>query len=373
MGKLLQPDVFPAPESRAAATGPQNSHQAGKLFSIVAAREAAGGQDFIIQVAQDRSADEELTKKFGALLAIVLALGILAAAVIATSLTKRGLRPLAKMTESLRRVGPTRLDERLGATAWPAELQPMASAFDEMFKRLEQSFTRLSQFSADLAHELRTPVANIRGEAEVTLTRERSPAEYREVMESCVAECARLSGIIDNLLFLARAESADQQVQRANFDGRAAIEKIAAYYRPLCEERHVTLTCEGSGEISADAILFGRALSNLIENALRFTPAGGAITLSLRGRNGATEVSVHDTGAGISPEHLPRVFDRFYRADASRSSAGTGLGLALVKSIVALHGGTATAQSEPDQGTTVTLAFPRVAHSSKEFAGKDRP
>lgn len=235
----------------------------------------------------------------------------------------------------------------------------MAAAFDEMFNRLEDSFTRLSQFSADLAHELRTPVANIRGEAEVSLTRERSPAEYREVMHSCVAECARLSGIIDNLLFLARAESADQQIHVTSFEGRDAIEKIAAYYQMSADDHRIAVTCEGQGQIRADPLLFGRAVSNLVENALRFTPDGGKILIGLTVGADSCTVCVQDNGAGIAPEHLPRVFDRFYRADSARSSAGSGLGLALVKSIAELHGGSATVTSEEGRGTTVTLTFPK--------------
>src|SRR5204862_2573013 len=134
--------------------------------------------------------------------------GILASTVIALTVTRKGLRPVREMTRSLKLIGPKRLHERIPPEGWPSELRPLAVAFDEMLDRLEDSFTRLSQFSADLAHELRTPIANIRGEAEVALTRPRSPDEYREVIESSVAECERLSGVIDNLLFLARAEGA---------------------------------------------------------------------------------------------------------------------------------------------------------------------
>jgi two-component system heavy metal sensor histidine kinase CusS len=230
-----------------------------------------------------------------------------------------------------------------------------------MLERLEDSFTRLSQFSADLAHELRTPIANMLGEAQVTLTRTRSPEEYREVIESSVAECERLSGIVDNLLFLARAESADRQIHPTLFDGGPAIEKIAAYYETIAEDRHVTIRCTGEGEISADAVLFSRAVSNLVDNALRFTPDGGGISISIAERDAHSEISVSDTGCGISAEHLPRVFDRFYRADSSRSSEGVGLGLALVKSIVDLHRGSARLDSEVNRGTTVILTFPKPA------------
>jgi two-component system heavy metal sensor histidine kinase CusS len=230
-----------------------------------------------------------------------------------------------------------------------------------MLGRLEDSFTRLSQFSADLAHELRTPIGNMLGEAQVALTRERSSEEYRSIIESTAAECERLSGIINNLLFLARAESAEQQIKRSLFDGRAALEKIASFYQTAAEDRHVNIACEGEGQIFADPALFNRALSNLIDNALRFTADGGKIHISIGTRDGRTEISVRDTGAGIAPEHLPRVFDRFYRGDASRSSAGTGLGLALVKSIVDLHGGSVAIKSEPDRGTKVTLSVPNQA------------
>ena len=277
------------------------------------------------------------------------------------TVTKRGLRPLAEMTRSLRRVAPNRLHERVPPHAWPRELQPVAVAFDEMLDRLEDSFTRLSQFSADLAHELRTPLAHIRGEAEVALTRPRSPNEYQAVIESSVVECERLSGIIDNLLFLARADAAEGPVRPEIFDARVAAEKIVAYYEALAEDGQVRLAAEGAAEIFADPLLFSRALSNLIENALRFTPKHGEVTISIRPEKSATEIVVRDTGAGIGAEHLSRVFDRFYRADPSRASEGTGLGLALVKSIAELHGGSAALASVVGSGTCVTLRFPHAA------------
>jgi two-component system heavy metal sensor histidine kinase CusS len=234
----------------------------------------------------------------------------------------------------------------------------MAIAFDEMLKRLDESFTRLSQFSADLAHELRTPIANMLGEAQVALSRDRSSAEYRDTIESAIGECERLSGIVDNLLFVARVDAAREPVARKRFDARAAVEKIAAFYQPIAEDHHVAISCRGEGEIYADPDLFERALGNLLDNALRFTPENGSIQIALSEHDADFEVEVSDNGYGIAPEHLPRVFDRFYRAESSRSSDGAGLGLALVKSIVGLHGGSATIHSEPGRGTTVKLSFP---------------
>ena len=359
MNSLLPPNIFPATQSLPFfVPRPEDYRRSSKLFSLVATVEQAGGQSYTIQVAQDRSDDDRFRKEFGALLAIVLVSGILASAMIAITVTKRGLRPLGEMTRSLKRAGPSHLQERIAPAGWPRELQPLAVAFDEMLDRLEDSFRRLSQFSADLAHELRTPIANLRGEAEVALTRDRTPDEYREVIESSVGECERLSGMVDNLLFLARAEAAEGHVQPTLFDGKAAVEKIAAFYGAIAEEQHVSISCAGEGDIYADSMLFGRAVSNLVENALRFTPAGGTIQISIASHTAQSEVSVRDNGSGIAAEHLPHVFDRFYRADSSRSSQGAGLGLALVKSITDLHGGSATVESELNRGTTVTLAFP---------------
>src|SRR2546430_7607142 len=196
------------------------------------------------------------------------------------------------------------------------------------------------------------------GEAQVALMRDRTNAEYRETIESTVGECERLSRIVDNLLFVARADAAREPIERKRFDARAAVEKIAAFYQTVAEERHVAISCSGDGEIYADPDLFQRALGNLLDNALRFTPQDGSIQITLSEHNADVEVAVSDNGCGIAPEHLPRVFDRFYRAESSRGSDGAGLGLALVKSIVDLHGGSARVQTEVGRGTTVRLTFP---------------
>ena len=358
MTRVLPPPAFPDPQDKDSVDYPKNYRTNKKLFSLVATREEIDGQPFIIQVAQDRTSDEQFATEFAIVLGAALGLGIVASAIIAIAVTTRGLLPLQQLTESLGRIDPSHLDERVSRASWPRELQPVATAFDDMLARLENSFTRLSQFSADLAHELRTPISNIRGEAEVSLSRPRTLEEYRNVIESIAAECERLSGIVHNLLFLARAEGVDRQIERRVFAARSAIEKIAAYYRTLAEERVISIVNEGDGEVYADALLFDRALSNLLDNALRFTPDRGTITIATRTTADRTELTVADTGEGIPPQHLPHICDRFYRVDSSRSSQGAGLGLALVKSVAELHGGSAAIASELNRGTTVTLSFP---------------
>src|SRR5437667_3937258 len=359
MDRSLPSEIFPLPQkSESAVRGLKDYRRGAKLFSLVALSEESGGQAYTLQVAQDRSSDERIERNFAFLFIIVLSGSVLASGFIAVTVTKRGLRPLGEMTRSVGRIGPTHLKERVTPADWPRELQPLATAFDDMLKRLDDSFTRLSQFSADLAHELRTPIANMLGEAQVALTRDRTAAEYRDTIESTVGECERLSRIVDNLLFVARVDAAREPIARKRFDARAAVEKIAAFYQTLADEHHVTITCSGEGEIYADPDLFERAVGNLLDNALRFTPEHGSIHITLSENDGQFELAVGDNGCGMSPVHLSRVLDRFYRAGSSRGSDGAGLGLALVKSIVDLHGGSANIESEIGRGTTVKLTFP---------------
>jgi two-component system heavy metal sensor histidine kinase CusS len=359
MDRLIPRDVFPAPQEPALAIRNRKDYRtAGKLFSLLTFNEYPSGEVYTLQLAQDRSSDEQVKRNFALLFLIVLLGGIVASTLIAIIVARRGLRPLREMTESLGRIGPEQLKQRIGSTGWPNELQPLAIAFDQMLKRLDDSFTRLSQFSADLAHELRTPIANMLGEAQVALTRDRTAAEYRETIESTVAECERLSGIVNNLLFVARVDAAREPIARKWFDARAAVEKIAAFYQTVADDHNVTIDCSGDGQIYADPDLFERAVGNLFDNALRFTAEHGSIRVAVSKHDRDFEVSVHDNGPGISPEHLPHVFDRFYRAEPSRGSDGAGLGLALVKSIVELHGGRAAIDSQVGGGTTVKLTFP---------------
>ncbi len=360
MSVLAPAEQFPAARKFVSPELQAKSYRRdAKVFYLLSTAAIVGDRTLTIQVAQDRSEDEDFRKEFGILFLVALVVGIFASALIAFSVARRGLQPLTKLTKSLERIGPSKLHERIGSASWPPELQPVVAAYDGMLSRLEESFVRLSQFSADLAHELRTPVGNILGEAQVTLTRARSSEEYRAALESTVAECERLSLIVDNLLFLARAEAKDRQIERQPIDGRAAAEKMVAYYETLADEHGVTIGSTGEGQVLADPVLFDRALGNLVDNALRFTPKGGDIRISLSQQNGQVHVAVTDNGSGIPKKDLPRVFDRFFRADPARTSSGsTGLGLSLVRSIMELHGGSAAIESEIGRGTTVTLSFP---------------
>jgi two-component system heavy metal sensor histidine kinase CusS len=298
----------------------------------------------------------------------VLGFGLIFAAVAGAWVARKGMRPLTEVTEAAQHITASQLHERIAGAHWPTELARLAAAFDAMLDRLEDSFTRLSQFSADLAHELRTPINNLRGEAEVALTRDRTPEEYRHILASGLEEYERLSRMIDGLLFLARSDRADAAVERVRFDARKEIEAVREFQEALAEEHGVNVTCEGSIWLTGDPALFRRAVSNLLANALQHTPAKGSVRLVLRMLDDqAAELSVRDTGGGIGPEHLLRIFDRFYRAGRSRSQSpgGVGLGLAIVQSIMRLHGGKATIESVLGQGTHVMLRFPPAVPPSR--------
>lgn len=358
----------PSPSSGDTETTAEWRSPAGRSYRLMAARAtvASVSSPRTLQVALDVSHDDALIADYRRKMALVLLGGIIFSAAAGLMTARKGLRPLDEITAAAGRVTATQLDERIGLTPWPKELTALAAAFDAMLDRLHESFTRLSQFSADLAHELRTPVNNLMGEAGVALAKPRTPEEYRQVLESSLEEYGRLSRMIDGRLFLAHAESAQAQIQPIRLDASQELEAVREFYEAEAEEQGVELVCQGEVRVKADPMLFRRAVSNLVSNALRYTPPGGRIALTARQSKGqCAEVTVMDTGCGIEPRHLTNLFQRFYRADPARSQdrsgryQGTGLGLAIVKSIVEMHSGTVTLESQPGAGTTVTLKFPQ--------------
>jgi len=289
-----------------------------------------------------------------------LSLGLVFSALAAFFVARRGLRPLAEMTRHMEGVTASQLHERLEPAHWPEELSALAAAFNAMLLRLADAFARLTQFSADLAHELRNPVSNLMGETEVALSKPRTAGEYRQILESNLEDYGRLSRIVESLLFLARAENTEVPLHTESLDGGEVLESVCRYHEALAEEKGIRLDCQGRGCLNADVLLLKRALSNLLVNAIWHTPAYGTIRLILHpAEDGTVEIRVEDSGCGIAQEHLGKVFDRFYRIDPARSEEGTGLGLAIVKSIMELHGGSVTINSQPGFGTAVILRFPQ--------------
>ena len=323
---------------------------------------ALGPQGTVLRGVLDVSDSRRLLEAYRTKLAGVIGLAILLSAAIGFMLTRRGLAPVRAIAAEIGRINAEKLHQRIADDAWPAELRVLAENFDTMLARLEQSFEQLTRFSSDIAHEFRSPVNNLVAAASVTLARARTPLEYQQTLEVVVEEGSRLSRMVASMLFLARADNAEQHVHLEQVALAGEFQKLIEFYEIAADEQGVTLEARAEGQIMADPLLLRRALSNLLTNALRYTPRGGTIRLLGTATPDAVIIAVSDTGAGIDARHLPHLFDRFYRADAARSSTdSTGLGLAVVRSIAELHGGTAGVTSSPGQGSTFTLRFPHTA------------
>jgi two-component system heavy metal sensor histidine kinase CusS len=272
---------------------------------------------------------------------IAIASGVVLMTVLGWIAARRGLAPVRAMAALAQRISATHLDARLPPGSVPAELQGLAQAFDEMLERLAGSFRQLTDFSSDLAHEMRTPISNLVTQTEVALSRTRSPDEYREVLYSSLEEYERLTRMISDMLFLAKADDGTTVLHTEPVDLAAETNALFEFFAALADERDVTLVLEGGGRIEAERLMLRRAISNLLSNAIRHTPTGGEVRVEIRPlASGQVRFTVANPGE-IPAEHLPRLFDRFYRVDASRhrTSEGAGLGLAITKSIVATHKG----------------------------------
>jgi len=354
MAKELPVARFGGPETAGRGLLAEAGGRAYRLMS-----EQAGS--FRIQVALDLEHERELLATYRRRLWLVLGAGLVLSVAVGYRLSHRGLRPLKEIAAAMRRTSSTQLQERLNARGLPAELSTLAATFNAMLDRVEEGFNRLSQFSSDIAHELRSPVNNLRLDVEVALARERSAEEYRETLGSLAEEFVRLSRLIDSLLFLARTENPQIEIRREALRVDQELEAIREFYEASASEGGIRLRVEAPETFTAalDRTLFQRAVGNLVENALAHTPAGGAVTLSAALEEGRLLVVVSDTGEGIPASELAHVFDRFRRADPSRSrhSGGVGLGLAIVKRIAALHGGEVVIESELGRGTRATLVF----------------
>lgn len=313
----------------------------------------------LVQVALDVTDEQALMEKYRLKIGIALLAGLCLAGGLGIVVARKGLQPLKEMAATVAQITATGLQQRVRSGTWPTELHQLTVALDAMLGRLEESFARLTEFSANLAHELRTPINNLRGEAEIALSRSRSADEYRRVVESSIEEYDRLSRMISDILFLAKPE---QGIEKHSLNARTEIETLVEYFHNVAEERRMTVSIQGDGAVFADPRLFQRAIGNIISNALHYTPDEGSIGITITPQSDdSVTITIRDTGMGISPDELPRVFDRFYRSGSARQrhNQGCGLGLAIVISIMELHGGTATLTSEPGQGTRATLWFPQ--------------
>jgi heavy metal sensor kinase len=284
-------------------------------------------------------------------------------------LARRALLPVERITRTAEQIGGYDLSQRLEPPLARDELGHLTAAFNEMIERLDRAFQQQRRFTSDASHELRTPLAIIRSEVEVALARKRDPSYYSRVLADVLEETERLQRLVESLLVLARADSG-QALSLHPVDLGELMADVSARIAPRAHERGVQLTVmvDEVDHVRGDATWLSQVLLNLLDNALRHTPSGGRISLSLEPAPGGVVMKVADTGEGIAPEHLPRLFERFYRADRARDrrAGGTGLGLAISDWVARAHHGRLTAESRLSEGSTFTLWLPATGDGQSE-------
>ncbi|WP_024695838.1 heavy metal sensor histidine kinase [Pseudomonas syringae] len=320
-------------------------------------------ENILVVLSMDRESDATLLHAYVRSTFLVLPLILLLVGFGAWWIVRRGLRPLRAFRKVTALISARDLSHRMKVTGLPDELRDLAHAVNFMLHRLDGDVQQLSQFSDDLAHEMRSPMNNLMGKAQVTLSRPRPPEEYRQALESCTEELERMSRMIAQMLFLASVSQPSAPLVLEAINLREESEKVAELFSASAEDRDITLQVEGTGRAMGDRLMIQRAISNLLSNAIRHGASGSTITIKIATHPEDISLAVRNVGEGIDAEHLPRLFDRFYRVHVSRArqQGGTGLGLAIVRSIMSLHEGQVKVESEPGQFTTFSLIFPRLS------------
>ncbi|MDO8249605.1 MAG: heavy metal sensor histidine kinase [Rhodoferax sp.] len=315
----------------------------------------------IVAVAIDIAHHQAFMRSFLQTLWIFVAGAAALSGVLGWAAARRGLAPLRAMREQTQVVTAQQLSHRLPVDSAPVELAELAQSLNEMLARLEEAFLRLSDFSSDIAHELRTPVSNLMTETQVALARVRSADDYRSILESNAEEYEHMARMISDMLLLAKAENGLVVPTREAVHLAAEVLALFDYYDAVADEKGLHLVLEGDGQAAADKLMLRRALGNLLSNAVRHSAPNTTVRVRINTSPDAVSIGMENTGDGIAPDYLERIFDRFFRVDPSRqrSSEGTGLGLAITRSIIVAHGGTISAAST-GAVTTFTIRLPRA-------------
>ncbi|WP_137860688.1 MULTISPECIES: heavy metal sensor histidine kinase [Variovorax] len=342
-------------EWRANASGAPMLSQAGAV-------QLQNGEAYEIVATVDRSDDQRLLRSLLLTSLTAAPFGLALVIVSALAIAVWGLQPLRRFQKATVDITARNLSARIDSQGLPSELQDLGVAFNAMLERLDDGVRRLSEFSEDLAHEMRTPLATLLGRTQVGLSQPRTAEQLTDLLESNVDELQRLSRLVSDMLFLAQADHAQTAVERSELDLANQARTVAEFLQVLADERDIEISVEGRAVVVADGSLVQRAITNLLSNAVRHGARGKPVkmTVSYSDEHHAA-LEVVNLGTPIAPEHLERLFDRFYRVDSSRARdlGGTGLGLAIVKAIIGLHGGRVAATSSAGGETRLTLYFPR--------------
>jgi len=367
-GKLLASSSAVAAESVAKVpqepTTAMTSWQGGdgkRRASMSGVGPVHDGRDVGFILSVDLEGDQALLAGYvsGMMLGLPMLLALVAFG--AWAVARTGLAPLKRFDAVASLITTRNLGQRINAAGLPRELRVLADGFNTMLDRIDEGVSRLSEFSADLAHEMRTPVATLLGRTQVALSKPRTAEELRDVLASNVDELDRLTRLIADMLFLARADQGEAVLARSEIDLAQEAARVAEFLSVVAEERGVSVAIEGHARIRADQILVQRVFTNLLMNAIRHADPSSVVSIELRQEPRAASVEVSNRGPAIPPEQLGRIFERFVRLDAARTrldGASTGLGLAIVKSVVQTHGGRVKVSSTSGGLTTFSLSLP---------------
>ena len=333
-------------------------------YRILSGPSRIGGQPVVVQVARSELTITQSMKQLLFVLLLGLPFGVAAAGLGGYSLARRALAPVDRMSERARLITAERLKERLPVDNPDDELGRLATVFNETLTRLESSFEQMRRFTADASHELRTPLTVIRSVGEVGLRGRRDEVAYREIIGSMLEEVDRLARLVDRLLMLSRADTGQSKLSTDIVDLSELADEVAAQLGVLAEEKQQSITLDRTGapRWTGDRLVLRQALLNLVDNAIKYSPVGGRITIRVAESPAAAVVEVSDTGPGIPEELQSRIFDRFYRLDKSRSrdNGGTGLGLSIAKWAVEVNGGQLTLEKTNGVGSTFRITLPQT-------------
>lgn len=356
----------PIPESRAAVEGIVTIAGTDGNMRILTERGALRGpfaaSRIVIQIGRSEASMKAQMRELAVMLVLGLPVAVAVAGIGGYALARRALAPIERMTEHARTITAERLNDRLPVDNPDDEMGRLAAVFNNTLSRLERSFEQMRRFTADVSHQLRTPLTAIRSVGEVGLrTTHRDESSYRTIIGSMLEETDRLAVLVDRLLTLSRAEMGQGTLARDVVNLAALAEDVVGHLGVLAEEKGQSLSVDAAGAPTAvaDRVVLRQALINLVDNAIKFTPAGGTVSIGVSGTDGTATLDVSDTGPGIADEAREKVFDRFFRGDED-AAAGTGLGLSIAKSAVEANGGQLTVARSSPQGTTfrITLARP---------------
>lgn len=337
---------------------------ASRLRTVVRPILGEGTVLYLVRVAASRDAVEHPLARLALWLLLLVPLTLVGASAMGWFLATRALVPVSRMISQAQEIGAARLDQRLYVPTTGDELERLARTFNHMLARLEQAFRRLRQFSAASSHELRTPLTVMKGELELALRKPREPEEYQRVLRTHLATVDDMAHVVETLLALARSESMEGAVEARPVELRALAHHVAEMWRLVVQEKAVDLMVEAAESlwVRGEHRLLERVLMNLVDNALRYTPRGGRVTIRLLNAVDEAVLSVTDTGAGIPDDEQPHLFDRFFKPRSDTDSEhSTGLGLGLCRWIVEAHHGRIEVDSRPGLGTTFTISLPRTS------------